>query len=168
MKALILSTLLAGPLLCSAQARDVGPAVMLTQAAASSGTAFDTTVDERTSIEEVLTTYTDAVSSKNQSKFESILLSKNIPFSYVPAGAAGAGLVDTANYEKFRRSVFEGAPFTQRFTDAHILVDGNLASVTLVFTNSHASGASSGWKTMHLLKTPQGWKIASEFYTSQR
>ena len=155
MKALVLSILLAASVA-------VGPA-SAQQAAASIPTEFNANAAERAAIKKLLATYTEAVSTKNQALFESILLAKTIPFSYVPAGAVSA---ETANYEGFRRGVFEGAPFTQRFTDVHMLVDGSLASVTLVFINTRNQRDSWGWKTLHLLKTAQGWKIASEFYTS--
>lgn len=131
---------------------------------ASPPQAFDSTGSDRRAIQALLDAYTQAVSTKDQAAFEALLLTKTIPFSYVPAGApvAQAGM---AHYEDFRHAVFEGAPFTQRFTNVRIDQDGSLANVTLVFINTDAKGESWGWKTLQLLKTPAGWKIASEFFT---
>lgn len=128
---------------------------------------FDSTGNDRAAIEAQLATYTRAVSTRNQALFETLLLDTSIPFSSVPATgwASGAG---TSNYEAFRKAVFEGAPFTQRFKDVRIEQDGNLATVTLVFINTRPQGESWGWKTLQLLKVDGTWKIASEFYTSHK
>ena len=123
--------------------------------------------DDRSAIEALLTTYTTAVSTKNEPSFEDLLLNKDIPFSGVGAqDRSGGRSVVTANYDSFRRGVFQGPPFTQRFQDIHINQDGRLASVSLVFINTAADGASWGWKSLQLLKVGDRWKIASEFYTS--
>ncbi|USX17171.1 nuclear transport factor 2 family protein [Oxalobacteraceae bacterium OTU3CAMAD1] len=166
MKALLLLTLMTVSAACAREPAEAPSATP--QPAPSSTAGFAPGANDRILIEKLLATYTDAVSTKNQAMFESILLAKTIPFSYVPDDASGAGLADTANYEVFRRGVFEGAPFTQRFIDVHILVDGNLANITLVFINTRGQGESRGWKTLQLLKTKQGWKIASEFFTLRR
>ncbi len=127
---------------------------------------FTSTGEDRRAIEALLATYATAVSSKNQPLFESLLLDKDIPFSGVGAtDRSGGAKVVTANYDSFRKGVFQGPPFTQRFQDVHIDQDGRLASVSLVFVNTAADGASWGWKTLQLLKIAGRWKIASEFYT---
>ena len=98
--------------------------------------------------------------------FESLLLDKDIPFSGIGAtDRSGGARVVTANYDSFRKGVFQGPPFTQRFQDVHIDQDGRLASVSLVFVNTAADSTSWGWKTLQLLKVGGRWKIASEFYT---
>lgn len=127
---------------------------------------FESVGDDRKAIEALLQTYTKAVSSKDEALFETILLNKNIPFSDAPSaiGANGAE-AGTQHYESFRKSVFEGPPFTQRFQDVHIRQDGPVADVSLVFVNSSPQGSSWGWKTLQLLKVGGRWKIASEFYT---
>lgn len=125
---------------------------------------FDSSGSERLAIQALLDTYTRAVSTKDQALFETLLLSKTIPFSYISAGARASEL-GTANYAQFQQAVFSGQPFTQRFTQVRIESDGALATVSLVFINTRAQGESWGWKTLHLLQTAQGWKIASEFYT---
>ena len=147
-------------------------AAMLTTLAAVSARAnpipagFASTGEDRSAIEALLTTYTTAVSTKNEPMFEGLLLNKDIPFSGVGAqDRSGGSKVATANYDSFRKGVFQGPPFTQRFQDVHIDQDGRLASVSLVFVNSAADGGSWGWKTMQLLKVGGRWKIASEFYT---
>ena len=122
--------------------------------------SFESTGEDRKAIEALLDTYTTAVSNKNQALFETILLNKDIPFSDDTSAAKG-----TQRYESFRKAVFEGAPFTQRFQDVHIQQDGSLADVSLVFVNSTARGESWGWKTLLLLKVGGQWKIASEFFT---
>ena len=128
--------------------------------------SFDSTGEDRRAIETLLSTYTTAVSTKNQALFESLLLNKKIPFSGVPTGnQALAADGATQNYERFRQGVFAGAPFQQRFEHVRIQQDGPLAQVSLVFVNSDSQGSTWGWKTMQLLKVAGHWKIASEFYT---
>ncbi|WP_010184620.1 nuclear transport factor 2 family protein [Sphingomonas sp. PAMC 26605] len=127
---------------------------------------FESRGVDRRAIEAVLGTYTRAVSTKNQALFESLLLSKAIPFSGIPVSQhAGSTSVDTARYEDFRKGVFEGEPFTQRFQDIHIAQDGALAQVSLVFVNTTAKEDIWGWKTMQLVRVGGQWKIAAEFFT---
>ncbi len=127
---------------------------------------FTSTGEDRRAIEALLTSYTRAVSTKNQALFESLLLDKTIPFSGIGATDRSNGAtVKIANYDDFCKSVFHGPPFTQRFQDIHIDQDGRLAIASLVFVNTDADGASWGWKTLQLLKVSGRWKIASEFYT---
>lgn len=131
---------------------------------------FESRGADRLAIEELLATYTRAVSTKDQALFETLLLDTDVPFSGVPLpDAAGDGaLKGTRNYQRFRRSVFDGPPFLQRFHNIRIEQDGPLAQVSLVFVNTSATGSNWGWKTLHLLKIAGRWKIASEFYTSHR
>ncbi len=128
---------------------------------------FNSTGADRAAIEAQLAIYTQAVSTRNQALFETLLLNKSIPFSSVPATAWARG-AGTSNYAAFRKAVFDGAPFTQRFKDVRIQQDGNLATVTLVFINTRPQSESWGWKALQLLKVDGVWKIASEFYTSHR
>jgi hypothetical protein len=128
---------------------------------------FRSTGEDRRAIETLLDTYTRAVSGKDQALFETLLINKEIPFSDAPAAIKANGAErGTEGYESFRKDVFEGPAFTQRFQDIHIEQDGPLASVSLVFVNSSPQGSSWGWKTLQLLKVGGHWKIASEFYTS--
>ena len=137
-----------------------------TISAAPSYSQFESVGPDRVAIEKLLAEYTAAVSTKDQARFEALLLNKTIPFSDVGSTvAAGTAPSGTQNYETFRRDVFEGPPFIQRFQDVKILQDGPLAEVSLVFINSAAGGSSWGWKTMQLLKIGGHWKIASEFFT---
>jgi hypothetical protein len=109
---------------------------------------------------------TEAVSRKDQGRFETLLLSKSIPFSAASVAIrAGDAANGTRNYEDFRKAAFEGAPFTQRFEDIRIEQDGPLAAVSLVFVNTTTTSSTWGWKTMQLLKVNGSWKIASEFFT---
>jgi hypothetical protein len=127
---------------------------------------FDSRGADRQAIERLLRHYTEAVSTRNQVLFESLLLDKAISFSGVPlSGKNGNGAAPIGNYKQFRKAVFEGAPFTQRFQDIHIGQDGSLAHVSLVFVNTTAKGQTWGWKTLQLIKIGTDWKIASEFYT---
>lgn len=131
--------------------------------------SFDSAGEDRRAIEQLLSTYTRAVSAKDQALFETLLLNRDIPFSDVPSAIkAGGADHGTQNYESFRKEVFQGSAFTQRFQDVHIDQDGPLASVTLVFVNTASRGSSWGWKTLQLLKVNGKWKIASEFYTGHR
>ncbi|UAK25544.1 hypothetical protein [Sphingomonas nostoxanthinifaciens] len=98
--------------------------------------------------------------------FETLLLNKNVPFAYVPDDSAAVARKGTADYEAFRKGVFEGEAFTQSFRDVSIAQDGNVADVRLVFVNTSPGSTSWGWKTMQLLKINGSWKIASEFFTS--
>jgi hypothetical protein len=128
--------------------------------------SFESRGADRQAIETLLANYTKAVSTKNQRLFETLLLSKAIPFSGVPfSGPAEGNGPQTGNYEGFRNAVFEGAPFTQRFQNVHIDQDGPLAQVSLVFVNTTESGSSWGWKTMQLVKIGTTWRIAAEFFT---
>lgn len=127
---------------------------------------FESTGPDRVAIETLLDTYTRAVSTKDQALFETILLDKDIPFSYVDSTAdAKATASGMRHYDAFRRGVFGGPPFTQKFQDVHISQDGALAAVSLVYVNSSAEGTSWGWKTLQLLRVSGQWKVASEFYT---
>lgn len=136
------------------------------RAAAVPTDGFKSTGADREAIETLLASYTKAVTSKNEALFESLLLDKGIPFSGVQSARQPGGAdIGTRNYESFRKGVFHGPPFTQTFQDIHILQDGPLAEVSLVFVNKAPNGNSWGWKTLQLLKAAGLWKIASEFYT---
>jgi hypothetical protein len=138
-------------------------------AAAPIPASFDSAGADRQAIETLLDTYTRAVSTKDQPLFETLLLSQDIPFSDVDSAVKANGAADgTRHYADFRRGVFEGAPFTQKFQDVRIAQDGPLADVSLVFVNTSSQGTSWGWKTLQLLKVAGQWKIASEFYTGHR
>jgi hypothetical protein len=127
---------------------------------------FQSRGPDRTAIQTLLDTYVRAVSTKDQALFETLLLNPSVPFSDTTSAVRAAGAPHgTENYARFRSGVFSGPPFTQRFQDVHVLQDGPLADVTLVFVNSSAQGDSWGWKTLQLLKVAGRWKIASEFYT---
>ncbi len=127
--------------------------------------SFESTGPDRQAIETLLETYTRAVSTKDQALFESILLNKAIPFSDAGSAIKSNGAEGgTSRYDAFRKGVFEGAAFTQKFQDVHISQRGPLADVTLVYVNSSADGSGWGWKTMQLLKVAGHWKIASEFF----
>ena len=131
--------------------------------------SFESTGEDRLAIEALLDTYTKAVSTKDQALFETLLLDREIPFSDVySAIKAKDAAAATNHYDAFRRGVFGGPPFTQKFQDVHITQDGPLAQVSLVFVNSSPDGTSWGWKTLQLLKTAGHWKVASEFYTGHR
>ncbi len=144
-------------------------ALFLTGSTARAGpppAAFDSVGADRAAIRALLDTYTRAVSTKNEPLFRSLLLNTSVPFSNTATAIGAGGAKGGAeNYEGFRKDVFEGAPFTQRFQDVHILQDGPLADVSLVFVNTAPEGRSWGWKTLQLLEVAGGWRIASEFYT---
>jgi len=128
--------------------------------------SFDSAGEDRKAIEMVLENYTRAVSNKDEALFESLLLNENIPFSDAPSAINASGADQgTQHYDSFRKGVFEGPAFTQRFENIHIDQDGPLASVSLVFVNTSEKSSSWGWKTLQLLKVHGRWKIASEFYT---
>jgi hypothetical protein len=111
--------------------------------------------------------YTRAVSSKDQKLFESLLLNTHIPFSHAVSALKNADReTGTQNYEDFRKGVFEGPPFTQRFQDIDITADAVLADVRLIFINTSPRGVNWGWKTLQLLKVGGQWRIASEFFTT--
>ncbi|MES2057660.1 MAG: nuclear transport factor 2 family protein [Pseudomonadota bacterium] len=129
--------------------------------------SFDSTGTDKAAIETLLDSYTKAVSTKDQALFESLLLNKAIPFSSASSAIkAGTTEQSTRHYDDFRKGVFEGPKFTQRFQDIHIQQDGPLANVSLVFVNTSSQGSNWGWKTLQLLKVDGRWKIASEFFTN--
>ena len=128
---------------------------------------FESTGADRVAIMALLDSYTTAVSAKDQKLFETLLLNKTIPFSSATSAVRLAGAEGgTQNYDSFRKGVFSGTPFTQRFQDVHIWQDGALANVSLVFVNTAQGISNWGWKTLQLLKVDSRWKIASEFYTN--
>lgn len=130
---------------------------------------FESAGADRRAITALLDNYTRAVSTQDQRLFETLLLSQAIPFSSVDAATAAADREDGArNYPAFRRGVFEGQRFTQRFQDVQIEQDGALANVRLVFVNTKEESESWGWKVLHLLKVDGEWKIASEFWSIHR
>ena len=93
-------------------------------------------------------------------------MNKDIPFSDVSSAIRADGAAHgTQHYDSFRKAVFGGPAFTQRFQDVHIDQDGPLAAVSVVFVNTSTRGSSWGWKALQLLKVNGQWKIASEFYT---
>jgi hypothetical protein len=131
----------------------------------ASTTSASATNADRMAIQVVLATYTKAVSTKDQRLFETLLANKSIPFSYVSKDSHSIRDHGTENYEVFRKGVFEGPPFTQRFEDVRIQQAGGVADVTLVFVNTTPKSVTRGWKTMQLLRVEGRWKIASEFFT---
>jgi hypothetical protein len=154
MKAFIIGLILSGCMLLIGQARaDAIPA------------SFDSVGQDRKAIETLLDSYTRAVSAKDQALFESLLLNKEIPFSEASSAIKAGADHGTQHYDSFKKAVFGGPAFTQRFQDVHIAQDGPLAEVSVVFVNTSARGLSWGWKTLLLLKVNEQWKIASEFYT---
>jgi hypothetical protein len=58
-----------------------------------------------------------------------------------------------------------GRHFQQSFSKVHIEQDGALAQVSLDFVTREGDGGGIGWKTLQLVKTAGGWKIASELFT---
>ena len=120
---------------------------------------------DRAAIRIVLATYTKAVSTKDQRLFETLLANKSIPFSYIPKDSHPISDHGTENYEVFRKGVFEGPPFNQRFEDVRIQQEGGVADVTLVFVNTTPKSVTRGWKSMQLLRVDGVWKIASEYFT---
>lgn len=127
---------------------------------------FESRGADKQAIEALLGTYTKAVSTKDQTLFETLLLNKEIPFSGVPLSiTTDTGGSRTSNYEDFCKAVFKGAPFDQHFERVHIEQDGPLAHVSLVFVNTLENEVSWGWKTIQLVKIGGGWRIAAEFFT---
>ncbi|MBC7674555.1 MAG: hypothetical protein H7173_00660 [Rhodoferax sp.] len=127
---------------------------------------FDSIGADRVAIDKLLSEYTAAVSTQDQRRFEVLLLNKSIPFSDAGVAASAKGAEHgTQNYESFRKGVFEGPAFHQRFQNVTIQQAGTLAQVSLVFVNSTSTESYAGWKTMQLLRIGGQWKIASEFFT---
>jgi len=141
--------------------------VTATQGYAAPGSErLDSVGADRAAIDKLLSEYTAAVSTQDQQRFEVLLLNKSIPFSDADAAASANGAEHgTQNYEQFRKSVFEGPAFHQRFQNVRVQQAGALAQVSLVFINTTSTESSAGWKTMQLLKTGGQWKIVSEFFT---
>jgi hypothetical protein len=149
----------AAGILCGVLSLAVVPPVAAHVASASAAT------DDRRAIADLLDAYSMAVTRKDRAAFETLLLSPDIPFSYVPTAPAGSDAAAWRNYDDFRRGVFKGPAFTQRFRDVTIRQHGALADVDLVYVNTDAHGSHAGWKTMQLLKVDGRWRVASEFFT---
>jgi hypothetical protein len=122
-------------------------------------------------IETLLNTYTAAVTRGDQKSFEALLLNDEIPFSSTKelvAPHAEGEVLNTHRYSRFRKAMFESSvQYSQKFFNAHIEQDGDLAQVSLDFVTTQVkTGKSSyGWKTLQLLKLQGQWKIVSELYT---
>ncbi len=124
---------------------------------------------DRDAIETLLRTYQTAVSTRNEAAFIPLLLNDQVPFAgtFELVGPRAARPLDTRRFADFRKAVFgNGEPFTQTFSNIHILQDGILGQVSLDFVNTDRTGHGGwGWKIIQLLKVDGRWKIASEFYT---
>ncbi|TDR46587.1 SnoaL-like protein [Tahibacter aquaticus] len=125
---------------------------------------------DREAIGQVLAAYTQSVIGRDPARFESLLLSRDIPFSSTDAASGKtAGAVDTRRYADFKAAVFDsGERFQQQFYNVRIAQDGELAQVSLDFVTTRLSTGRGGygWKVLQLLKVDGEWKIASELYTA--
>ncbi|APG05759.1 hypothetical protein BJI69_18865 [Luteibacter rhizovicinus DSM 16549] len=126
------------------------------------------TAADLAAIAAVLDRYTQCVTAGDEAGFRALLLDDDIPFSAIPPGRSVKAMT-TANlsrYAGFRDAVFRsGQRFQQSFHHVRIAQDGPLAQASLDFVTRSGDGGSTGWKTLQLVKTAGGWKIASEFFT---
>ncbi len=126
---------------------------------------------DKQAIEQLLHSYTAAVTDGNEAAFTSLLLNADVPFTATADVTAGADPqhLETRHFGQFRQAVFlSGKHYKQSFYNVRIDQDGPLAQVSLDFlTKVPGSGQGGyGWKVLQLLKVQGQWKIASEFYTA--
>ena len=131
-----------------------------------------TEAEDTAAIRRLLAAYTVAVTNKDRAAFEALLLDLDVPFTGVgdQPRRSGRNGYDTHRYADFRAGVFDDPTrFQQHFYNVSIKQDGTLAQVDLDFVTKGATARDSGygWKTLQLLKTDKGWRIASEFYTGR-
>lgn len=123
---------------------------------------------DRAAISALLDQYTRSVTDGDEAAFRALLLDDDIPFSAVSTDASGKAVTARTlrRYADFRDAVFRrGRHYRQTFHNVRIDQDGSLAQVSLDFVTRQGDGGGYGWKVLHLVKTPDGWKIASEFFT---
>jgi hypothetical protein len=126
------------------------------------------TAEDMTAIRAVLDRYPQCVTAGDEAGFRALLLDDDIPFAAVSTERPGKdGTTATLRrYPDFRDAVFRsGQHFQQSFDHVRIEQDGPLAQASLDFVTRQSDGGSTGWKVLQLVKTPGGWKIASEFFT---
>ena len=124
--------------------------------------------EDREAINALLERYTECVSNGDEAGFRALLLDDDIPFSAVAPSRDGKPMTSTTlrRYADFRDAVFRsGRHFQQRFDNVRIEQDGALAQASLDFVTRRGEGGAAGWKVLQLVKTADGWKIASEFFT---
>jgi hypothetical protein len=129
-----------------------------------------TTVD-RAAIAAVLDRYTQCVTTGDEAGFRALLLDDDIPFSAVSPASTARDVTSTSvrRYVDFRDAVFRsGQHFRQSFSNVRIEQDGPLAQASLDFVTRRGDDGSVGWKVLQLVKTADGWKIASEFFTVRK
>lgn len=126
------------------------------------------TAEDRAAISAVLDRYTRCVTAGDEPGFRALLLDDDIPFSAVSPARTGNEVTTTSlrRYADFRDAVFRsGGHFRQSFSHVRIEQDGPLAQASLDFVTVHGNDGSVGWKVLQLVKTTEGWKIASELFT---
>ena len=132
--------------------------------------AHRATAEDQRAIEVLLNNYTRSVTEGDSQLFESQLLHRSIPFSYVDEDASfNPSATSVSDYAGFKASVFDsGQRFHQSFSHVEIRQDANLAQVSLDFeTRSDTTGKGArGWKVLQLLRVQGHWKIVSELYTA--
>jgi hypothetical protein len=127
-----------------------------------------TTPQDRDAIAAVLDRYAHCVSVGDEAGFRALLIDDDIPFSTIPTegAASDASTAGLRRYAGFRDAVFRaGRHYRQTFHHVRIEQDGALAQASLDFVTRRDGGGSFGWKVLQLVKTADGWKIASEFFT---
>jgi ketosteroid isomerase-like protein len=130
--------------------------------------AHASTSEDHEAIRALLERYTQCVSNGDEAGFRALLLDDDIPFSAVAPSRDGKPMTSTTlrRYADFRDAVFRsGRHFQQRFDNVRIEQDGALAQASLDFVTRQGEGGAAGWKVLQLVKTAEGWKIASEFFT---
>jgi len=126
------------------------------------------TANDHAAIAAVLNRYTECVTAGDEAGFRALLLDDDIPFSAVSPARSGTDVTTASlrRYADFRDAVFRsGQRFRQSFSHVRIEQDGSLAQASLDFVTRRGDDGSIGWKVLQLVKTADGWKIASEFFT---
>lgn len=134
------------------------------------------------STDAVVRAFQDALKQQDRERFCALFLKEGIAWQKVHGEAAilaakakGQALPRVPEqggespFTWFDRLAAKGRPFEERVHDLKVVSDGNLASVTFRFEFVVAGVVrNEGLEAWHLVKTEQGWRIASVVYSVSR
>jgi ketosteroid isomerase-like protein len=127
--------------------------------------------DDAQDVRAVVDAYPRYVTAGDRTDFEKLLLDTDVTFRGVYDDHASSSQA-LRDYAGFRSSVFEsGRRFSQVFSNVHVDVHGDIAQVSLDFVTTDVAQPgkpTKGWKILQLVRTKDGWRIASELWGPAR
>lgn len=99
---------------------------------------------------------------------DAVVVDENAPFAWHGAGAGTAwwtlthGIIQKLQLVSFKAAPQPPSEFTQSDTDAYMIVP-----ITLTGTAAHKPFAETGTMTYTFHKTPTGWKISTQIWTTK-